>query len=60
MAATSSRSPKTSRRSQRRVSLYLRSDFIRERMLNTITTTLLSFMPPKMMEERIAKYGIRL
>ena len=46
--------------SQRRVSLYLRSDFIRERMLNTITTTLLSFMPPKMMEERIAKYGIRL
>lgn len=46
--------------SQRRVSLYLRSDFIRERMLNTITTTLLSFMPPGMMEERIAKYGIRL
>jgi LysR family hydrogen peroxide-inducible transcriptional activator len=29
-------------------------------MLNTIATTLLSFMPAGMMEERIAKYGIRL
>ncbi len=46
--------------SQRRVSLYLRDDYIRERTLNTIATTLLSFMPAGMMEERIAKYGIRL
>ena len=46
--------------SQRRVSLYIREDYIRQAMLNTITKTLLRFMPEGMMEERIAKYGIRL
>ena len=46
--------------SQRRVSLYIRGDYIRQAMLNTITKTLLRFMPEGMMEERIAKYGIRL
>lgn len=46
--------------SQRRVSLYIREDYIRQRMLNTITDTLLSFMPTEMMEERIVKYGIKL
>lgn len=46
--------------SQRRVSLYIREDYIRQAMLNTITKTLLRFMPAGMMEERIAKYGIRL
>ena len=46
--------------SQRRVSLYIREDYIRQRMLNTITDTLLRFMPEGMMEERIVKYGIRL
>lgn len=46
--------------SQRRVSLYIREDYIRQAMLNTITKTLLRFMPDGMMEERIAKYGIRL
>jgi LysR family hydrogen peroxide-inducible transcriptional activator len=29
-------------------------------MLNTITDTLLLFMPEGMMEERIAKFGIKL
>ena len=46
--------------SQRRVSLYIREDYIRQRMLNTITETLLRFMPEAMMEERIAKFGIKL
>ena len=46
--------------SQRRVSLYIREDYIRQAMLNTITKTLLRFMPEGMMEERIVKYGIRL
>lgn len=32
----------------------------RQRMFNTITDTLLQFMLEGMMEERIAKYGIRL
>ena len=32
----------------------------RQRMLNTISETLLRFMPDGMMEERIVKYGIKL
>ena len=46
--------------SQRHVSLYIREDYIRQAMLNTITKTLLRFMPEGMMEERIVKYGIKL
>ena len=46
--------------SQRRISLYIRQDYIRQRMLNTITDTFLKFMPKGMMEERILKYGIKL
>ncbi len=46
--------------SQRRVSLYIREDYIRQSMLNTITKTLLRFMPEGMMEERIVKFGIKI
>lgn len=46
--------------SQRRVSLYIKSDYIRARMLNTITDTLKSFMPDGMMSETIIKYGIKI
>ena len=46
--------------SQRRISLYITDDFIRQRMLNTITETLIRFMPKGMMEEHIVKYGIKL
>ena len=46
--------------SQRRVSLYIREDYIRQSMLNTITKTLLRFMPEGMMEKRIVNYGIKL
>lgn len=46
--------------SQRRVSLYIKDDYIRQRMLNTITSTLIRFMPKGMMEPQIEKSGIRL
>ena len=46
--------------SQRRVSLYIKEDYIRERMLNTITDTLKEFMTKGMLGEGIMKYGIKL
>ena len=46
--------------SQRRISLYIREDYIRERMLNTLVDTLKIFIPEEMMGEGIRKYGIRL
>ncbi|MBQ7156905.1 MAG: LysR family transcriptional regulator [Bacteroidaceae bacterium] len=46
--------------SQRRVSLYIKEDCIRQRMLNTVTDTLKAFMPEGMLTEGILKYGIRL
>lgn len=46
--------------SQRRISLYIKSDYIRQRMLNTLTDTLKIFMPPSMLAEGIVKYGIKL
>lgn len=46
--------------SQRRVSVYIRHDFIRQRIINSISEALKSFIPEEMMEPRIIKYGIRL
>lgn len=46
--------------SQRRVSLYIKADYVRQRMLNTVTDTLKAFMPQGMLHEGIAKYGIKL
>lgn len=46
--------------SQRCISLYIKEDFIRQGILNTITQTLIRFMPKGMLEERIIKYGIKL
>lgn len=46
--------------SQRRVSLYIRHDYIRQSMLNTITDTLRRFIPRSMLETQIEKFGIRL
>lgn len=46
--------------SQRRVSLYIKEDYIREHLLNTIVNTLLRFLPKGMMETAIETYGIRL
>lgn len=46
--------------SQRRISLYIKDDYIRQRMLNTVADTLKSFVPARMMSEDIVKYGIKL
>lgn len=46
--------------SERRISLYIKDDYIRERMLNTITDTLKTFMPKGMLTDSIIKYGIKL
>ena len=46
--------------SQRRISLYIREDCIKERMLNTIVDCMKEFMPSHMINEGIRKYGIRL
>lgn len=46
--------------SQRRVSLYFKEDYIRQRMLNTVTDTLKKFIPERMINERVRKYGIKL
>ena len=46
--------------SQRRVSLYIREDYIRERMLNSIIDVLLKILPLEMFEERIKKFGTKL
>lgn len=46
--------------SLRRVSLYIKEDYIREQMLNTLVDTLKAFMPKGMLGEGIVRYGIRL
>lgn len=46
--------------SQRRVSLYIKEDYIRQRMLNTIVDALKAYMPDGMLSEGIVKYGIKL
>lgn len=46
--------------SQRRVSIYIKEDYIRQRMLNTIVDTLKAYMPKGMLSEGIIKYGIKL
>lgn len=44
----------------RRVSMYIRDDCVRERMLNAVCDTLKKFMPRGMMEPSVVKNGIRL
>ena len=46
--------------SQRRVSLYIKEDYIRQRMINTIVDTLKAFMPMEMPGGGILKYGIKM
>lgn len=46
--------------SLRKVSLYIREDYVRERMLNTVIDTLCKFMPNGMMEAPLLRNGIRL
>ncbi len=44
----------------RRVSMYIREDCVRERMLNAVCDTLKKFIPRGMMEPSVVKNGIRL
>ncbi len=46
--------------SERRVSMYIRADYVRRRMLNSVTNTLVRFMPDNMLDPRIKKFGIIL
>ncbi len=46
--------------SQRRISLYIRKDFVKKRMLNTIIDSMKEFMPAQMLSEGIRKNDIRL
>ena len=46
--------------SQRHISIYIREDFIRERVLNSVIDTLADFIPKNMMYEHISKHGVRL
>lgn len=45
---------------QRCVSILLKDDFIRERMVNAVLETLKAIIPPYMMEERFNKHQIKL
>ena len=45
---------------QRRVSLVIKEDFVRERILNAVISTLKSVLPPHMLEEGIRKKSVRL
>lgn len=48
------------RLSMRRISMYIKADYIRAKMLNTIVGTLTKFIPAHMFEPNILKYGIKL
>ncbi len=45
---------------QRCVSILLKDDFVRERMVNAVLNTLKLIIPSYMMEERLNKYQIKL
>lgn len=45
---------------QRSVSIMIKEDFVRERMLNAVIDTFKAIIPPHMMEERIMKRPVRL
>ncbi len=46
--------------SERRVSLYIKQDYIRQKMLATVVDTLTGFMPAAMFEPGLLKFGIKL
>ena len=46
--------------SQRSVSLYIRNDYIRQKMVNSVIDTLKLFMPKGMMNANLVKYGVKL
>ena len=46
--------------SQRRVSLYVKQDYVRQQMLDSVVQALLAFLPRQMVDERILKFGVKL
>ncbi len=46
--------------SLRKVSVYIREDYVRERMLNAVVDTFRQFMPEGMMEPSLLRKGVRL
>lgn len=44
----------------RRISLFIKSDYIRERMLNAIGETILKIVPNHMIDAHLRKFGIKL
>ena len=46
--------------SQRRVSLYVKQDYVRQQMLDSVVKALLAFLPRQMVDERILKFGVKL
>lgn len=46
--------------SYRKISIYIRSDYFRERLLNSVVDALKIFIPAHMLEPRLLKFGIKL
>ena len=46
--------------SLRKVSMYIREDYVRERMLNTVIDTMKHIIPSTMMEPGLLRNGLRL
>lgn len=46
--------------SRRKVSIYIRHDYVREKLLNTVVATIIKIIPSHMIENSIVKYGVRL
>ena len=46
--------------SRRRVSLYIRHDYVREKMLNTVADTIRAIIPDRMLSPTLLRHGIRL
>ena len=43
-----------------KVSIYIRHDYVREKLLNTVIATIIKIIPSHMIENSIVKYGVRL
>ena len=44
----------------REISLVIKKDFVRERLINAVADTIKKIMPEKMLDERLKKFSIRL
>ena len=45
---------------QRNISMFIKSDYIRERMLNAIADTVKAIIPEEMVDEHLLKFGVKL